>query len=64
MKQELAKLIADLESAAVDVQAAHKLACHTNPLAQILLLPLIGEIVELRDRVKVIEDAVKSSEQP
>lgn len=63
MNDHLEKLVSHLELAAAEVQAAHKLACHTNPLLQILLLPLIGEIVRLKDRVKMIEEAVATSEQ-
>lgn len=64
MNEELEKLIAHLELATADIQAAHKLACHSNPLLEILLLPIIGEIVGLRDRVKEIEQAVGPDVNP
>ena len=51
LTEALHKLQGSLFFAARDIQEAHKAACHESTLAAMLLLPMIGELATLENRI-------------
>lgn len=45
------------EALANDIRAAHRLACDSDPMLEILLRDLIGEARKVQQRLKEIETA-------